>query len=61
MTQPNQPPAITTDARYCCHCGKLTREPIVVARAFSSSGAGSAVYACPDDAPRYRIDDGSQP
>lgn len=60
MDQPSQHPTITTDARYCCHCGKLTREPIVVARAFSSGGAGTAVYACPEDAPRYRLEDQGQ-
>lgn len=60
MDQPSQHPTITTDARYCCHCGNLTREPIVVARAFSSSGAGSAVYACPEHAGHYRLDDGGQ-
>ena len=57
MTQPSQPPDATTEARHCCHCGKLTRKPIKVAEAFSASGAGVAVYACPEDAGVYRLEE----
>lgn len=54
MSQPSQHHPTVTDARYCCHCGNLTQHPVKVAEAFSSSGAGAAVYACPEHAERYK-------
>ena len=53
MDQPNQPPTTAIEAQYCCHCGKLTRDAVIVARAFSSGGAGTAIYACTEHAERY--------
>ncbi|MFF9309860.1 hypothetical protein ACF1BS_03025 [Streptomyces sp. NPDC014748] len=45
----------TADAipQICCHCGRLTREPVLVGEAYTSSGAGRSIYACPDDAPLF--------
>ncbi|WP_306317177.1 MULTISPECIES: hypothetical protein [unclassified Streptomyces] len=60
MDQPSQHPATAIEPQVCCHCGNLTRDAVVVARAFSSSGVGTAIYACTKDAPRYRRDDGGQ-
>ncbi|WP_425838938.1 hypothetical protein [Streptomyces fractus] len=45
------------EPRHCCHCGKLTNDAVVVARA-TSSGTGRAVYACPEHARNYRTDEG---
>jgi hypothetical protein len=54
MTHPTDPAPErqTADAipQLCCHCGRLTREPVLVGEAYTPSGAGSSIYACPDDA-----------
>jgi hypothetical protein len=39
--------------QLCCHCGQLTRKPVLVDDVFTPSGAGRSVYACPDDAPLF--------
>jgi len=59
MTHPTEPPGEhqTADTapipQLCCHCGELTREPVLVGQAGSPSGAGRDVFACPKDAPLF--------
>ncbi|NEA48446.1 hypothetical protein [Streptomyces sp. SID10815] len=57
MTHPTDPPPghQTTDMipQLCCHCGGLTRRPVLVGEAYTPSGAGRSIYACPADAPLF--------
>lgn len=54
MHEPTDPPAARQTAdtmpQLCCHCGDLTREPVLVGSVHTPSGAGSDLYACPKDA-----------
>ncbi|MYY09446.1 hypothetical protein GT204_11115 [Streptomyces sp. SID4919] len=38
--------------QYCCRCGVLTEEPVLVEEVHSASGPGLDVYACRDHALR---------
>lgn len=57
MTHPTEPPperqSADTIPQLCCHCGELTREPVLVGEVHTSSGAGSSIFACPKDAPLF--------
>lgn len=57
MEQPTNPPpenqTADTIPQLCCHCGQLTREPVLVGQAGSPSGAGRDIFACPKDAPLF--------
>jgi hypothetical protein len=39
----------------CCYCGRITREPVLVDHVHTPSGAGRAVYACPEHAERGEL------
>ncbi|AVH61576.1 MULTISPECIES: hypothetical protein [Streptomyces] len=60
MNQPTEPePAVQAADKpdpipqLCCHCGELTREPVLVGEVHTASGAGSSIFACPKDAPLF--------
>ncbi|MFJ6560006.1 hypothetical protein ACIQMV_09010 [Streptomyces sp. NPDC091412] len=54
MTNPTDPAPgrQTTDTipQLCCHCGRVTRQPVLVDDVHTPAGEGNEVYACPDDA-----------
>jgi hypothetical protein len=50
---PRQSPDTTPIPQLCCHCGELTREPVLVGEVHTASGAGASVFACPKDAPLF--------
>ncbi|MFD7999977.1 hypothetical protein [Streptomyces mirabilis] len=56
MNHPTEPPPERQGAeaipQLCCHCGELTREPVLVDQAASPSGPVD-LYACPKDAPLF--------
>ncbi|MDR3079473.1 MAG: hypothetical protein LBV60_00840 [Streptomyces sp.] len=57
MHEPTDPAPVhqTADAipQLCCHCGRVTRQPVLVDDVYTPAGEGSEVYACPDDAPLF--------
>ncbi|WP_026252797.1 hypothetical protein [Streptomyces sp. PsTaAH-124] len=55
MDHPTDPPPArhTPATHLCCHCGQLTRQPVLIDEVHTPSGEGRGVYACPEDAPRF--------
>lgn len=56
MDHPTNPPperqTADTIPQLCCHCGQVTREPVLVDEAASPTGP-VPLYACPQDAPLF--------
>ncbi|MFF4791793.1 hypothetical protein ACFY2M_18990 [Streptomyces sp. NPDC001276] len=57
MHEPTDPAperqTINAIPQLCCHCGRVTWEPVLVDDVHTPAGEGSEVYACPDHAPLF--------